>query len=74
MLNDVLYNLKFLHYHPFNHYNTFNNYNLFIYFCIMIDLPVVPVSQPQRKPDWLRVKLPVGKEYAHVRSLVDTNK
>src|SRR5580693_4634449 len=40
----------------------------------MIDLPVVPVSQPQRKPDWLRVKLPVGKEYAHVRSLVDTHK
>ncbi|MDB5001042.1 MAG: hypothetical protein JWR76_2119, partial [Mucilaginibacter sp.] len=29
----------------------------------MIDLPVVPVSQPQRKPDWLRVRLPVGKEY-----------
>lgn len=40
----------------------------------MIDLPVVPVNQPQRKPDWLRVKLPVGKEYAHVRSLVDTHK
>ena len=28
----------------------------------------------QRKPNWLRVKLPVGKEYAHVRSLVDTHK
>ena len=40
----------------------------------MIDLPVIPVSQPQRKPDWLRVKLPVGKEYAHVRGLVDTHK
>ena len=40
----------------------------------MIDLPVVPVSQPQRKPDWLRVKLPIGKEYAQVRSLVDTHK
>jgi lipoic acid synthetase len=40
----------------------------------MIDLPVVPVSQTQRKPDWLRVRLPVGKEYAHVRSLVDTHK
>ncbi len=40
----------------------------------MIDLPVVPVSQPQRKPDWLRVKLPIGKEYAHVRNLVDTHK
>lgn len=40
----------------------------------MIDLPVVPAIQPQRKPDWLRVKLPVGKEYAHVRGLVDTHK
>jgi lipoic acid synthetase len=40
----------------------------------MIDLPVLPVSQPQRKPDWLRVKLPIGKEYAQVRSLVDNHK
>jgi lipoic acid synthetase len=40
----------------------------------MIDLPVVPVNQTQRKPDWLRVKLPIGKEYAQVRSLVDTHK
>lgn len=27
-----------------------------------------------KKPDWLRVKLPVGKEYAKVRKLVDENK
>lgn len=40
----------------------------------MIELPVIPENQPQRKPDWLRVKLPVGKEYAHVRGLVDTHK
>lgn len=40
----------------------------------MIELPVIPVSQNQRKPDWLRVKLPVGKEYRHVRSLVDEHK
>lgn len=40
----------------------------------MIELPVIPANQVQRKPDWLRVKLPVGKEYAHVRSLVDTHK
>ena len=40
----------------------------------MIELPVIPPAQPQRKPDWLRVKLPVGKEYAHVRGLVDTHK
>lgn len=27
-----------------------------------------------RKPDWLRVKLPVGEAYAHVRGLVDKHK
>ncbi|MEN8249003.1 MAG: lipoyl synthase [Bacteroidota bacterium] len=27
-----------------------------------------------KKPDWLRVKLPVGKEYARVRNLVDDHK
>lgn len=27
-----------------------------------------------KKPDWLRVKLPTGKEYLHVRQLVDTHK
>jgi lipoic acid synthetase len=40
----------------------------------MIELPVVSANPVQRKPDWLRVKLPVGKEYAQVRSLVDTHK
>ena len=30
--------------------------------------------QTKRKPDWLRVKLPTGKEYAHVRNIVSTNK
>ncbi|MCX6324421.1 MAG: lipoyl synthase [Sphingobacteriales bacterium] len=37
-----------------------------------------PVSAEQpavlKKPDWLRVKLPIGEEYKHVRSLVDTHK
>ncbi len=28
----------------------------------------------KRKPDWLRVKLPTGKEYAKVRQLVSTHK
>lgn len=41
-------------------------------------LPVIqPVEITQtkiRKPDWLRVKLPVGKEYARVRSLVSEYK
>lgn len=40
----------------------------------MIELPVVPAAPVNRKPDWLRVKLPVGKEYAQVRNLVDTHK
>ncbi|MFQ3214781.1 MAG: lipoic acid synthetase [Marivirga sp.] len=42
----------------------------------MIDLPVVSQEEKKRakKPDWLRVKLPVGKEYAQVRKLVDEHK
>lgn len=42
----------------------------------MIELPVISQDKSQRtkKPDWLRVKLPVGKEYAKVRQLVDTHK
>lgn len=27
-----------------------------------------------KKPDWLRVRLPIGEEYKHVRNLVDTHK
>ena len=27
-----------------------------------------------KKPDWLRVKLPIGESYKHVRGLVDTHK
>jgi lipoyl synthase len=47
-----------------------------LYICIMIELPVIPANQvqQQRRPSWLRVKLPVGKEYAHVRGLVDEHK
>ncbi len=43
----------------------------------LIALPVIQPAEAQtknRKPDWLRVKLPVGKEYAKVRQLVDTYK
>jgi len=32
------------------------------------------VKKYKRKPDWLRVKLPVGKEYARVRELVDRHR
>jgi lipoyl synthase len=41
----------------------------------MIELPVVDANTNRtRKPDWLRVKLPVGKEYANVRTIVDEYK
>jgi lipoyl synthase len=41
----------------------------------MIELPVIaPAASKPRKPDWLRVKLPIGKEYARVRKLVDEYK
>ncbi|GIV30716.1 MAG: lipoyl synthase [Saprospiraceae bacterium] len=41
----------------------------------MIELPVVGQPTPhRRKPDWLRVKLPIGEKYRHVRQLVDTYK
>jgi lipoic acid synthetase len=39
----------------------------------MIELPVIS-KNTTRKPDWLRVKLPVGKTYADVRKIVDANK
>ena len=32
------------------------------------------VDQKPKKPGWLRVKLPIGEEYKHVRNLVDTHK
>ena len=45
----------------------------------MIELPVIAKkdgTQPQkiRKPNWLRVKLPVGEEFKKVRKLVDQYK
>jgi lipoic acid synthetase len=42
----------------------------------MIELPVINEVKKQkaRKPRWLRVKLPVGKEYLKVRELVDKYK
>jgi lipoyl synthase len=40
----------------------------------MIELPTIAPPAKTRKPDWLRVKLPVGSEYAKVRKLVDTHK
>ncbi|MFN3839834.1 MAG: lipoyl synthase [Cyclobacteriaceae bacterium] len=39
----------------------------------MIELPTI-APPPNRKPNWLRVKLPVGPAYAKVRRLVDEHK
>jgi lipoic acid synthetase len=45
---------------------------------MMQELPVVPKidlsESPLKKPNWLRVKLPIGESYKHVRGLVDTHK
>ncbi|MEY4106143.1 MAG: hypothetical protein RL181_485 [Bacteroidota bacterium] len=42
----------------------------------MIELPITDTqaSPNRRKPDWLRVKLPMGENYKMVRSLVDQYK
>ena len=44
----------------------------------MIELPVIEKKEEKKrknkKPDWLRVKLPVGKDYQRVRKLVDEYK
>lgn len=38
----------------------------------MLELPIVEGKEKRRKkPDWLRVKLPIGPNYKKVRSLVD---
>ncbi|MBS1783332.1 MAG: lipoyl synthase [Bacteroidetes bacterium] len=45
----------------------------------MQELPIInptvdSAETKVKKPDWLRVKLPVGESYRHVRGLVDTHK
>lgn len=42
----------------------------------MIELPTIKEAPAKgvKKPNWLRVKLPVGKAYANVRKIVDENK
>ena len=41
----------------------------------MIELPITEKKEPRRrKPDWLRVKLPIGAEFRKVRALVDEYK
>lgn len=40
----------------------------------MIELPQVSPTANSRKPDWLRVKLPIGEKYTNVRKIVDEYK
>ena len=45
----------------------------------MQELPIISsatasVEQRVKKPDWLKVKLPIGESYRHVRGLVTTHK
>ncbi len=39
----------------------------------MQELPIISQENKLRKPNWLRVKLPIGESYKHVRGLVDKN-
>lgn len=43
----------------------------------MVELPIIStpiVEEKKKKPDWLRVKLPIGEDYKRVRTLVDEYK
>jgi lipoyl synthase len=43
----------------------------------MSESPTVAIADQRpkiKKPDWLRVKLPIGENYKHVRNLVDSHK
>ena len=44
----------------------------------LIELPIISAEETQparsRKPEWLRVKLPIGEDYRRVRQLVDEYK
>ncbi len=43
----------------------------------MQELPILNSISPEtivKKPNWLRVKLPIGESYKHVRNLVDNHK
>jgi lipoic acid synthetase len=40
----------------------------------MQELPIVQKEPRRKKPDWLRVKLPIGEDYRNVRSIVEEYK
>jgi lipoic acid synthetase len=40
----------------------------------MTEEMMIEANAKPKKPNWLRVKLPIGEEYKHVRQIVDTHK
>lgn len=40
----------------------------------MSEVMTLPIADKPRKPNWLRVKLPIGEEYKQVRKIVDEHK
>lgn len=43
--------------------------------CSNTSISIDKIAEPKpKKPDWLRVKLPIGESYKNVRNLVDTHK
>lgn len=40
----------------------------------MTELEAAEIPQQSKKPSWLKVKLPIGKEYSMVRDVVDSHK
>jgi lipoyl synthase len=70
--------------YPNNNYGKYKKGNCtylhYSYFCDinnieMTELPIATAPETKiKKPDWLRVKLPIGENYKQVRNLVDTHK
>jgi len=50
------------------------SYEVLIEFITMSNCSTTTEIVKKNKPDWLRVKLPIGENYKHVRGLVDTHK
>ncbi len=57
----------------------FKIHHFTFYISLMIELPLVGAANEtqvapkrEKRPDWLRVKLPIGESYKKVRTLVDT--
>ena len=42
--------------------------------CSDVSISETPIVEKVKKPDWLRVRLPIGESYKQVRNLVDSHK